>query len=270
MGAAGSLRSARASGIAETRSGRGCASSSRASGSRRARVRRRGGGRKPITETDPSLVEDLERLVDPETRGDPSSRCAGPRRACASSPTACASSATRSSHQTVARLLRCRGYSLQANAKTRRASSHPDRDAQFRHINETATRGVAAGQPVISVDTKKKELVGDFKNGGRDGARRARPTRSASTTSSTSSSARRSPTASTTSPATAAGSTSGSTHDTAQFAVASIRAWWQHMGQQRYPAATALHDHRRLRRLQRQPHPALEDRAAAARRRDRA
>jgi transposase len=133
------------------------------------RVRRQGAGRKPITETDPTLLTDLERLVDADSRADPEQ----PLRWTAKSVRRLAEGLRQLghsvSHETVARLLRSLGYSLQANAKTREGQSHPDRDRQFRHINKTAAQAVAAGQPVISVDTKKKELVGDFKAGGSAG-----------------------------------------------------------------------------------------------------
>jgi transposase len=132
------------------------------------RVRRRGAGRKPLTEKDPTLLCDLERLVDAESRGDPE----GPLRWTAKSLRKLAAELRAQGHEisarSVAPLLRQLGYSLQANAKTREGASHPDRDAQFRHINATVAAALAAGEPAISVDTKKKELVGDFKNAGRE------------------------------------------------------------------------------------------------------
>jgi len=119
-------------------------------------------------ETDQSVRTDLERLVEPVTRGDPESAL---RWTCKSVRTLAAElreQGHRVSHQWVAEHLRDLGYSLQGNRKTREGSEHPDRDAQFTHINATAQAYLAAGDPVISVDTKKKELVGDFKNGGRE------------------------------------------------------------------------------------------------------
>jgi hypothetical protein len=132
------------------------------------RLRRKGGGRKPVEKNDPALADTLECLVAPATRGDPMSpllwTCKSTRRL--------AEELARQGHHvgpcTVARLLKAAGYSLQGNSKTREGSQHPDRNAQFEHINAEAVRFMRQGQPVISVDTKKKELVGDFKNGGRE------------------------------------------------------------------------------------------------------
>ena len=132
------------------------------------RVRRPGGGRKRLIEVDATLLGDLERLVEADSRGDPESLL----RWTSKSVRHLAEGLRALGHQVhftkVAQLLRGLGYSLQANVKRREGHQHPDRDAQFRHINLVATRAVAAGQPVISVDTKKKELVGDFKNAGRE------------------------------------------------------------------------------------------------------
>jgi len=127
------------------------------------RVRRRGGGRRPLAETDPTLVEDLERLVDPDSRGDPGQPLRWTAKSVRKLAGALRDAGHRVSHETVARLLRSLGYSLQANAKTREGAEHPDRDEQFRHISRAASQAIEAGQPVISVDTKKKELIGDFK-----------------------------------------------------------------------------------------------------------
>jgi len=160
------------------------------------RVRRAGAGGRPIAESDPQIVEDLERLVDPVTRGDPES----PLRWTSKSAAKLAGALREMGHEvvdrTVLRLLKAQGYSLQANKKTREGASHPDRDAQFAHINETVAAAVAAGQPVISVDTKKRELVGDFKAVGQSSSPRAARWRCAATTSRTKSWAMRSPTAS--------------------------------------------------------------------------
>jgi len=133
-----------------------------------ARVRRPGGGRKRRTEDDPELQKALEALVEPVTRGHPESAlrwtCKSTRRL--------AEELTRQNHpvgaRTVAMLLREAGYSLQANRKTREGDAHPDRNAQFEHINKQALGFQNQHQPVISVDTKKQELVGDFRNGGRE------------------------------------------------------------------------------------------------------
>src|SRR4051794_32867213 len=128
------------------------------------RVRRPGGGRKPLTETDPGLLAALEALLEPVTRGDPES----PLRWTCKSTRRLAAELTQQEHpvgpRTVAALLQKAGYSLQANRKTREGSSHPDRNAQFEYINASVARSLIRGQPAISVDQKKKELVGHFKN----------------------------------------------------------------------------------------------------------
>jgi len=132
------------------------------------RIRRPGGGRKKAVLGDPQLRTDLERLVEPLTRGDPES----PLRWTCKSIRKLAAELTEMGHTTssrmVAELLHELGYSLQANRKTLEGGTHPDRNAQFAYINERIQGYLAAGDPVISVDTKKKELVGDFKNGGRE------------------------------------------------------------------------------------------------------
>jgi hypothetical protein len=134
---------------------------------RSARSRRPGGGRKRSEVVDPGLVEDLDRLVSPDTRGDSES----PLRWTCKSTRQLAALCQRGHQVTdkvVARLLREQGYSLQANAKTKEGKQHPDRDAQFGYLNEQVKTHLAAGAPVLSVDTKKKELVGEFRNGGRE------------------------------------------------------------------------------------------------------
>ena len=133
-----------------------------------ARVRCPGGGRRTLTHSDPGLLEALERLIDPATRGDPMS----PLRWTCKSTSNLAEELTRQNHpitdRTVAMLLKQRGYSLQANRKMREGSSHPDRNAQFEYINRQVLAFQRRQQPVISVDTKKKELVGEFKNPGEE------------------------------------------------------------------------------------------------------
>ena len=136
---------------------------------------RRHPGRVPISEREPGLEQDLDRLVDPVTRGDPES----PLRWTSKSGAKLAAALQELGHdvveRTVLRLLKANGYSLQANRKTREGASHPDRDAQFQHINQTVTAQIQAGEPVISVDTKKRELLGDFKAVGRELEPKGRP-----------------------------------------------------------------------------------------------
>src|SRR5918998_1586532 len=145
----------------------GIAQGSRATGGA-GRIRRPGGGRKKTVETDATLRADLERLIDPVTRGDPES----PLRWTCKSIRKLAEELRRrghaTSHRMVAALLHESGYSLQGNRKTIEGKGHPDRNAQFEHINRKVRAALKAGAPVISVDAKKKELVGDFKNAGRE------------------------------------------------------------------------------------------------------
>src|SRR3954453_15687407 len=132
------------------------------------RVRRPGGGRHPLKVNDPTLVRDLEALIEPTTRGDPRSPLRWTCKSTRNLAEALSRHGHRVSYQTVALLLHDLGYSLQALRKTREGSAHPDRDAQFRHINRQVTAFQGRGQPVVSVDTKKKELIGDFRNAGRE------------------------------------------------------------------------------------------------------
>lgn len=131
------------------------------------RIRRPGAGRRKLVEQDPAVMEVLDGLVEPLSRGDPQSPL---RWTCKSTRKLAAELAKRrhpASHEKVAQLLREMGYSLQGNRKTEEGADHPDRDAQFRHINQAVRRALAQGWPVISVDTKKKELIGNFENAGR-------------------------------------------------------------------------------------------------------
>ena len=132
------------------------------------RARRPGGGRKALTSLDATLLEDLRQLVDPATRGDPQAPLLWTSKSLRNLAEGLRGLGHRIGHNTVATLLRGLGFSLQANRKTLEGASHPDRDAQFGYINAQVSVALKAGQPAISVDTKKKELVGDFRNGGRD------------------------------------------------------------------------------------------------------
>jgi transposase len=204
------------------------------------RVRRAGGGRKRIVAKDPTVLTDLERLVEPTARGDPQSplrwTCKGVRTLAA----ALGQVGHRVSHQWVAAALEELGYSLQANRKTREGGDHPDRDAQFAHINSTAEAFLAAGEPVISVDAKKKELVGDFKNGGREWRPKGEPEAVRVYDFKIPELGRVTPYGVYDLAANAGWVSVGIDHDTAAFAVATIRRWWEHSGRTRYPAATRL------------------------------
>ena len=204
------------------------------------RVRRPGGGRRPLTETDATLLEDLERLVEDDTRGDPEL----PLRWTARSVRNLADGLRELGHQvhftTVAKLLRDLGYSLQANQKTREGSSHPDRDAQFQHINEQVGAALQAGEPVISVDTKKKELVGDFKAVGRELRPKGSPTPVRVHDFKDPELGKAIPYGVYDLAADTGWVAVGIDHDTAQFAVASIRGWWEQLGRERHPHASSL------------------------------
>jgi transposase len=241
-GAGGQKRVATLLGISELTVARGMRELRNPDSVEPERVRRPGGGRKRTTESDPELRSDLESLVSPSTRGDPQSplrwTCKSTRKL-AAELNAMKPGRSVSDHL-VRDLLHEVGYSLQATRKMHEGTQHPDRDAQFQNINATVQDFQQRGQPVISVDTKKKELVGDFKNAGREWQPQGQPeavrvhdfllpelgkvcpygvydpTRNEGWVN------------------------VGTDHDTAAFAVASIRGWWQSMGRSAYPDATQL------------------------------
>jgi transposase len=204
------------------------------------RVRRPGGGRKPLTTKDATLLDDLRRLVEPSTRGDPE----GPLLWTAKSLRKLAAGLRELGHQIsytlVGDLLRALGYSLQANRKTREGGKHPDRDAQFGYINEKVKAALAAGEPAISVDTKKKELVGDFKNAGREWRPRGSPEPVRVHDFIIPELGRAVPYGVYDIAENAGWVSVGIDHDTASFAVNAIRRWWLTMGRTRYPTAKRL------------------------------
>jgi transposase len=203
-------------------------------------VRRKGGGRKPITTSHPTLLEDLERLVDPVTRGDPES----PLRWTTKSTTKLAKELQVMGHQvsqrTVSRLLWELGYSLQSNRKTREGTNHPDRDAQFQQISQTVEEFQQRQQPVISVDAKKKELIGDYKQTGVEWEPKATPTPVKMHDFADQQLGKVIPYGIYDLSLNQGWVSVGVDHDTAQLAVAAIRQWWQQMGQPFYPKATEL------------------------------
>jgi hypothetical protein len=204
------------------------------------RVRRPGGGRPEATRTDPGLLAALESLLDPVTRGDPES----PLRWTCKSTRRLAEELTRQNHRvgprTVAHLLHEAGYSLQANRQTREGIAHPDRDAQFEYINASVSRALLRGQPAISVDTKKKELVGDFKNGGREWRPRGEPEAVRVHDFPDKELGKAIPYGVYDMINDQGWVSVGIDHDTAQFAAASIRRWWQEMGSGCFPKADEL------------------------------
>jgi hypothetical protein len=200
-------------------------------------VRQKGGGRKKTSLKDPDLLRDLEKLLEPVTRGDPQSPLRWTCKSVRNLADELRARGHEVSHMLVAELLHEQKYSLQANRKTKEGSSHPDRNAQFEHINAKATEFLKSSEPAISVDTKKKEQVGDYKNGGRDWRPKGQPElvqvhdfgkqkdvpygvydlgQNAGWVS------------------------VGTDHDTSAFAVESIRRWWSMMGREAYPDARQL------------------------------
>ncbi len=221
VGRGGIALVSRITGIARSTINRGLAElGEAASGDRRSRrVRRPGGGRKKLSETDATLLSDLEGLVEPTTRGDPQAPLLWTSRSLRNLAEALQAMGHRIGHNVVAELLRQLNYSLQGNRKIREGSNTPDRDEQFRYINAKVTAALAVGEPAISVDTKKKERVHDFKI---PELGRAVPYGVYDI----------------------AGNTGwvsvGIDHDTASFAVNAIRRWWHTMGRARYPEARSL------------------------------
>ena len=204
------------------------------------RVRRAGAGRPGILEREPGLSEALDGLIDPVTRGDPES----PLRWTSKSGAKLAEALREMGHEvvdrTVLRLLRAKGYSLQANKKTREGAQHPDRDAQFAHISETVSEAIAQGEPVISVDAKKRELIGDFKAVGREFEPKGRPVEVRGHDFKDKQLGHAIPYGVYDLAADEGWVSVGISSDTAQFAVNSIISWWEHLGNARYPNATTL------------------------------
>jgi transposase len=204
------------------------------------RVRRPGAGRPDIHKAQPGVARALEQLVDPLTRGDPTSPLRWTCKSRAKLAAALSKNGWTVSSTTVGRLLHELGYSLQSVRKSREGASHPDRNAQFEHINATAERFMQGGQPVISVDTKKKELVGDFKNAGRDWHPQATPEQALVHDFPTDALGKAIPYGVYDMGRNEACVNVGRDHDTPAFAVASIRQWWRMMGKRRYPDAKRL------------------------------
>jgi len=231
----------RATGVSRRAIRRGLMELREAAGpSPRGRIRRPGGGRKRARAKDPTLGRDLEQLVEPTTRGDPES----PLRWTCKSVRQLAAELQRqghqASHQLVSELLHELGYSLQANRKTLEGTSHPDRNAQFEYINRQVRAFLRTGDPVISVDTKKKELVGNFKNGGREHRPTGDPERVLVHDFVIPELGRAIPYGVYDIGRNLGWVSVGIDHDTATFAAESIRRWWQHMGQALYPHAARV------------------------------
>ena len=204
------------------------------------RIRRPGAGRPGVERSQPGIKEALEKLVDPLTRGDPESP---PRWTCKSRAklaAALSEAGWQAGSTTVGRMLHELGYSLQSVRKTREVSAHPDRDAQFGHINAKADGFLRRGQPVVSVDTKKKELVGDFKNGGREWQPKGSPEQALVHDFPQDSTGKAIPYGIYDMARNEAWVNVGRDHDTPAFAAASLRRWWNDMGRHRHPGAREL------------------------------
>jgi len=204
------------------------------------RIRRSGGGRTSLVEKTPDLRESLEKLVEPLSRGDPES----PLRWTSKSTRALAEEMKNRnqslSHEKVAQLLRSMNYSLQGNRKTLEGNDHPDRDAQFQHINSTVTKALATGQPVISVDTKKKEILGNYVNEGRQWRPAKNPVKVNGHDFPDPALPRAYPYGIYDLGKNTGFVNIGTDHDTAAFAVASIKGWWRAEGRKLYPKADSL------------------------------
>jgi transposase len=204
------------------------------------RVRRPGAGRRRLVESDPTLLEDLERLVDPDSRGDPQRPLRWTSKSAAKLAAGLVELGHRVSERSVYRLLGTLGYSLQANQKTREGAQHPDRNAQFEHINATVKAALDARQPAISVDSKKRELVGDFKAVGRELAPKGRPVEVRTHDFKDKQLGHAIPYGVLDLISDEGWVNVGIDNNTSQFAVNSIRGWWENLGKQRYPDAREL------------------------------
>ena len=204
------------------------------------RIRRSGAGRKNIVERDPKLLASLERLIEPGTRGDPESPL---RWICKSTRNLAAQLTGQKhpvSHEKVAQLLRDQNYSLQSNRKSEEGADHPDRDAQFRHINAQVKRALATGMPVISVDTKKKELLGNYDNSGKQWLPAKKPVQVNGHDFPSPDVPRAYPYGIYDLARNTGFVNVGTDHDTGAFAVASIRGWWRSEGRSLYSPAQVL------------------------------
>ena len=204
---------------------------------RRLPIRQKGGGRKKSSLKDPDLLLDLEKLLEPVTRGDPQSPLRWTCKSVRNLADELRAQGHKVSHMLVAELLHEQKYSLQANRKIKEGSSHPDRNAQFEYINARATEFLNSGQPAISVDTKKKEQVGDYQNGGREWRPKGQPE---SVQVHDFAKPKDAPYGVYDLGQNAGWVSVGTDHDTSAFAVESIRRWWSMMGRETYPSARQL------------------------------
>jgi hypothetical protein len=244
VGWGGLTRLCQATGLAINTVRRGIAEVKAARGRRRraadVRIRRKGGGRKALSHTDPGLPAALLKLVEPVTRGHPESPLLWSSKSTRKLAGELSRQGHRVSDRTVAKLLKAERYSLQANRKTKEGASHPDRDAQFCYINEQAMAALREGRPVVSVDTKKKELIGDFKNAGREWHRQGRAPKVRIHDFIDKQLGKAVPYGVYDLANNEGWVSVGTNHDTAEFAAASIGRWWRKMGRRRFPKARRL------------------------------
>ena len=203
-------------------------------------IRRAGAGRKPLTSGDPELYAALEQIVDSETRGDPQSPLRWTCKSTRQIASQLASSQHPVSHTKVAQILHAMDYSLQSNRKTQEGTDHPDRDAQFRHINAAVKKCLKAGTPVISVDTKKKEILGNYANAGQQWRPSGQPLKVEGHDFPGAEVPRAYPYGIYDINRNAGFVNVGTDHDTGAFAVASVRGWWRHEGRRLYPGAKMI------------------------------
>jgi hypothetical protein len=247
-GRGGILAVSQVTGVARSTIGRGLRELSGGQDAHEGGLRRKGGGRKTVASQQPELSTTLLKLVDDAIRGDPESPLRWLSRSQRRLARELVAKGFNVSHKLVGRLLDKLGFSLQANAKTREGTSHPDRDAQFRHINTAAQARLAAGEPVISVDCQKKELVGDFKNGGREWRHSGDPEKVRLHDFEDKELGKAVPYGvphgeplSNHDIANNIGWVSvGIDHETSVFAVEAIRRWWQRLGQERFATSKRL------------------------------
>ena len=204
------------------------------------RIRSKGGGRKKVTDTNPEIKAALEEIIEPETRGDPETPLRWTCKSVRNIADALQSEGCNISYQTVANILHDLEYSLQGNKKTKEGKGHPDRDQQFRHISSLVKKFLSAKNPVISVDTKKKELVGNYKNPGREWQGKGQPREVNGHDFPGPTVAKALPYGVYDIGDNAGWVNVGITADTAEFAVASIKKWWRGMGKKRYPKSKKL------------------------------
>jgi transposase len=229
-----------ATGIARSTINRGVAEL-RTSGEAGPRIRRPGAGRRRAETSQPGLLEAIETLVDDAIRGDPEAMLRWVSRSQRHIVKALKELGYKVSQKLIGRLLRQLGYSCQANRKTLEGSNHPDRDAQFQYINKVTKAAIANGEPVLSVDTKKKELVGDFKNAGKELHRKGEPEPVRVHDFEIEELGKVAPYGVYDIAANEGWVNVGIDGDTAAFAVESIRRWWQRLGKSRYPTTGRLH-----------------------------